>query len=98
MRVTPRASVALTLASAFVVFCLVQDRVATKGADRYAALQREALAGRGAPVTVDQVMRPAVERSLRQGLIWGGVVLMTGLGAAAVLAAPWASASGDRRE
>ena len=98
MRFTPRALVLLTLVSAFVIFCIVQDRVAANGAGLYAALQREALAGRAAPVTIDQVMRPAVRRSVRQGLIWGGVVLVGGLGAAVVLASPRRSPSGDRRE
>ena len=88
----------LTLASTFAMFCIVQDRVATNGASLYATLQREALAGRAAPVTIDQVMRPAVRRSVRQGLIWGGVVLVGGLGAAVVLASRRRSEFGDRRE
>jgi len=35
-------------------------------------------------VTIDQVMRPSVERSVRQGLMWGAVVLVAGLGVAVV--------------
>jgi hypothetical protein len=48
-------------------------------------LQREAMAGRRQPVTIDQVMRPAVSRSVRAGLLWGAVVLVSGLGTASVV-------------
>ena len=82
MVATPRALVVLAIVAALVVFSIVQDRVTAAGARQYVRLQREALAGRGMPVTVDQVMRPAVERSVRQGLLWGGVVLAAGLGLA----------------
>ena len=78
----------LTLASAVLIFCIVQDYVTANGADRYVSRQREAMAGRVAPGTIDEVMRPAVEQSVQQGLIWGGVVLMGGLGVAAVLGSP----------
>lgn len=84
---TPRARtiVLMTLAAAIVVFAAVQDRVTASGVREYVAHQRAALAGAAAPVTIDEVMRPAVERSVRQGLLWGGVVLIAGLGAAAVI-------------
>jgi hypothetical protein len=72
--------------AALAVFLVVQDRVTAAGARRYVALQRSAIAGRTPPVTIDEIMRPAVDRSVRQGVLWGGVVLLVGLGAAAVMA------------
>ena len=84
MRLRPRAIVLLTALIALTVFCVVQDRVTAAGARRYAALQRDALAGRGHAVTIDEIMRPAVARSVQQGLLWGGVVMVAGLGAAGV--------------
>jgi len=82
MVATPRALVVLVFVAALVVFSIVQDRVTAAGAREYVVRQRATLAGRSAPVTVDEVMRPAVERSVRQGLLWGGVVLVAGLGLA----------------
>jgi hypothetical protein len=79
MVIRSRTVVALSCAAALAVFCVVQDRVTADGARRYVRLQREALAGRGAAVTIDEVMGPANERSARQGLLWGGVVLGAGL-------------------
>jgi hypothetical protein len=61
-----------TVVAAAVVFCAVQDRVTASGAERYVTVQRDALAGKGPAVTIDDVMRPAVTRSVRQGLAWGG--------------------------
>lgn len=81
-----RAVVLTTVAAALVVFAVVQDRVVASGAGRYAALQRAALAGAGPAVTIDEVMRPVVARSVRDGLLWSGVVLVAGLGAAAIAA------------
>jgi hypothetical protein len=75
----------VTAIAAFVVFAVVQDRVTAAGARRYVALQRDAIAGRGPAVTVDQIMRPAVERSVQQGLMWGGVVLVAGASVAGVV-------------
>ena len=83
MVATPRALIVLTFAAALVVFSIVQDRVTAAGARQYVTLQREALAGRASPLTVDEVMRPAIERSVRQGLLWGSLVLATGLTVAA---------------
>jgi hypothetical protein len=68
-----------------VVFVVVQDRVTAAGARRYVALQRAAVAGRTPYVTIDEVMRPAIERSVRQGVLWGSVVLLAGLGTAAAV-------------
>ena len=76
----------MTAIAALVVFAAVQDRVTADGARRYVALQRGALEGRGHLVTVDEIMRPAIERSVRQGLMWGGVVLVAGAGVAGVVA------------
>ena len=77
--------VCLTFAAAVVVFAFVQDRVTTSGATRYVALQRQAISGQGTAVTIDEVMRPAVARSVRQGLGWAAIVLVAGFGAAAVM-------------
>ena len=82
MTLRPRAIVVMTAIVALAVFCVVQDRVTAAGARRYAALQRDALAGRGHAVTIDEIMRPAVEQSVQQGLLWGGVVMVAGLGVA----------------
>ena len=79
-----RAIVLTTVAAALVVFAVVQDRVVASGAGRYALLQRAALAGGGPAVTIDEVLRPAVARSVRDGLLWSGVVLAAGLGLAVV--------------
>jgi hypothetical protein len=85
MVIRPRAILIATVMIAVVVFAVVQDRITTAGAHRYAALQRDALAGRGRLVTVDQIMRPAVARSVQQGLKWGGVVLVGGVGLAGMV-------------
>lgn len=78
----------IVLASAIAacaVFLIVQDRVTAAGARRYVALQRAAFAGRTPYVTIDEVMRPAVGRSVRQGALWGSVVLAAGLAMATVV-------------
>jgi len=82
MRLRPRAIVMLTAVAALVVFAIVQDRVTAAGARRYVSLQRDALAGRGQAVTIDEIMRPAIRRSVQQGLLWAGVVVVSGLGVA----------------
>ena len=82
MKIRPRAIVILTAVVALVVFAIVQDRVTAAGARRYVALQRDALAGHGQAVTIDEVMRPAIQRSVQQGLLWAGAVLVLGLGVA----------------
>jgi len=81
----PRAIVIATAIGALAVFAVVQDRVTADGARRYVALQRNALAGRGPAVTIDEIMRPAIQRSVQQGLLWGGVVLALGLGVAGAM-------------
>ena len=86
MTVRPRAIVVVTALAAFAVFCVVQDRVTAAGARRYATLQRDALAGRGHAVTIDEIMRPAVRESVHEGLLWGGGVLVAGLGMASAVA------------
>jgi len=80
-----RAIVIATAIVALAVFAVVQDRVTADGARRYVALQRNALAGRGPAVTIDEIMRPAIQRSVQQGLLWGGVVLALGLGVAGAM-------------
>lgn len=70
---------------ALAVFLVVQDRVTAAGARRYVVLQRAAIAGQTSYVTIDEVMGPAVDRSVRQGALWGSVVLVAGLATAAVV-------------
>jgi len=86
MVVRPRAILIATACAALAVFAAVQDRVTAAGARQYVALQRAALAGHGQIVTVDEIMRPAIRRSVEQGLLWGGVVFVTGAGAAGAVA------------
>ena len=74
----------VTFAAALAVFCIVQDRVTAEGARRYVALQKQALAGVGRFVTVDDIMRPAIDRSVRLALGASGAVAVAGLAAAAV--------------
>ena len=85
MALRPRLVLIVTAIAAFIVFAVVQDRVTAAGARRYVALQRDAIAGRGPAVTVDEIMRPAVERSVQQGLMWGGAVLVAGASVAGVV-------------
>ncbi|MBI2828655.1 MAG: hypothetical protein HYX77_05225 [Acidobacteria bacterium] len=76
--------VLVSVVAALAVFLVVQNRVTAAGARRYVTLQRSAIAP--APrVTIDEVMRPAIDRSVRQGALWGGAVLLAGLGTAAVV-------------
>ena len=96
MTLRPRAIVVMTAFVAFAVFCVVQDRVTAAGARRYVALQRAALAGRGQAVTIDEIMQPAVEQSVQQGLLWGGVVMVAGLGAAGAVARRRSSTGPER--
>jgi hypothetical protein len=71
--------VLFSLLAALVVFCVVQDRVTAEGARRYVALQRAAAESGGLADGLDEVMRPAIRRSVAQGLLWGGVVMLSGL-------------------
>ncbi|MGH9350058.1 MAG: hypothetical protein ACRD26_22620 [Vicinamibacterales bacterium] len=75
----------ITVAAVVTVFCVVQDRVTADGARRYVALQDAALEGRGRPVTIDDVMRPAVDRSVRLALWWSGAVAALGAAAGAAV-------------
>jgi hypothetical protein len=77
--------VVASIVAAIAVFLVVQDRLTAAGARDYVARQGGAAAGQMAPVTIDEVMRPAVARSVRVGLLWAGVVLAAGLAAAAAV-------------
>jgi hypothetical protein len=82
----------ITLAAAFAVFCIVQDRVTAEGARRYVALQKAALAGRGSNVTIDEVMQPAIARSVRLGLASSAAVAVAGVGIGFVVRRRWPDA------
>jgi hypothetical protein len=71
--------------AATVVFCVVQDRVTAAGVRQYVALQRVAIAQRAPAVRLDDVMRPARQRSVELGLLWGGVTGAAALGGVAIL-------------
>ena len=83
MACRPRTILLITVAAAMMTFSVVQDRVTAAGARRYVALQRDASAGRREPVTIDEVVKPAVRQSVHQGLIWSSVVLAAGVALAA---------------
>lgn len=74
-----RAILGVTIIAALLVFAVVQDRVTASGAREYAARQRLALGGGGAPVTVEEVMGPAIRRSLRHALAGSGGVILIGM-------------------
>lgn len=78
MHLSRRAIVVATIVAALVVFCEVQDRVTVAGARRYASAQRDALAGRGPAVTIDEIMAPVIRGSVRQALFWSGLVFVSG--------------------
>jgi hypothetical protein len=84
-RISPRSVVIVTCFAALVVFAVVQDRVTAAGARRYVTQQREAIAGRDKPVTIEEVMDPAIQRSVQRAAVWGGLVLVAGLALAASL-------------
>ena len=77
--IPPRTILVMTFVAAVAVFAVVQDRVTASGARQYQILQRAALAGRGVPVMVEQVMAPAVASSWRRGLASSGAVVAAGL-------------------
>ena len=83
MRLTPTRVVVFTLVAAFVVFCIVQDRVTAAGARHYVMLHA---APGGSSATIEAVMRPAVRRSVLDALWWSGVVAIVGFAAAGVVA------------
>jgi len=68
----------ITFALALAVYCIVQDRVTAAGARRYVALQRHALETGGPLVTIDEIMRPAIDASVRDGLLAAGGVVVIG--------------------
>jgi hypothetical protein len=75
-----------TLVAAAMVFAYVQDRVTASGARRYVSLQQQAMSGQGTPATIDRIMRPAVARSVRDGLLRAGGVLVAGCGITVLIA------------
>ena len=85
MRPRPRTVLLLALVTAVVVFCGVQDRGTASGARQYVDRQQAAAAGRGEPVSVDEIMRPAVRRSVEDASLWSALVLGAGVVAAVVL-------------
>ena len=74
-----------SVVAGFVVFLVIQDRITARGASEYVERQRAAAVGEMPAVTIDEVMQPAVRRSVRVGLFWGGVVLFAGLAASALV-------------
>jgi hypothetical protein len=80
-----RMILAIAVAIAAVVFCVVQDRVTAGGARQYVELQRAATEGRGNPVTIDEIMRPVVRRSVAEAAAWSAVVIVAGAITAGVL-------------
>ena len=73
-------AVAFTCIAAIVVFAAVQERLTVAGVGQYVSAYRDAAAGRRPPVTIDEIMKPAVTRAAWQGALWGSVVLIAGLG------------------
>jgi hypothetical protein len=98
MRLRPRTILVVTFVAALVVFAAVQDRVTAAGAREYVAQQRLALAGRSTPVTTEEVMAPAIRRSVRDGLIWSGLVMAGGLAIASLSWFRVPGSGGVRRE
>ena len=73
-----------TAVAALIVFAGVQDRRTADGVGRYVAAYREAeAAGTQLSVTIDDVMEPSVANAVRQGALWAGGVLITGMAAGA---------------
>ena len=72
--------VVFSCAAAIVVFAVVQDRLTSAGVGRYETAYRAAEAGTGPTVSIDEIMKPAVRHSVVQGTLWGGGVLVAGLG------------------
>jgi hypothetical protein len=72
-----RAAVFVFVA-ALVVFCVVQDRITARGVHDYVTAQRAALAGERPLLTIEQVMQPAVQRSVEQGALWATATVAAG--------------------
>ena len=66
--------------AALVMFAVVQDRLTVAGVGQYIAASQDAAAGGRPQVAIDEVMQPAVAHAVRQGTLWGGAVLILGLG------------------
>ena len=81
-----RRVLVFTFLAALVVFAVVQDRLTARGTDQYVRAQRAAAAGQGAPPSIAAVMRPAVARSVRLGLLSSGMVAGVGVASAVLLA------------
>ena len=73
-------AVVFSCAAALVVFAVVQDRLTVAGVGQYVSAYRDAAAGRRPAATIDEVMKPAVRHAVEQGALWGGLVLVVGLG------------------
>lgn len=76
--------VVASFAAAAVVFLVVQDRITAAGVRDYVNLQRGRDIGQPSP-SIEEIMRPAVRRSVRLGSLWGGIVLAAGLTTAALV-------------
>jgi hypothetical protein len=85
MTVRPRTVLLIAFTAATVVFCVVQDRVTADGARQYVERQRAAAAGRASPVTLEEIMGPAVRRSVQQAMAWSLGVMLVGVVWAGVL-------------
>lgn len=75
-------------AAAFVTFCAVQDHLVRDGAAQYVIAHRAAIALHQPPIPIDDAMGPAIERSVRLGLVAGGGVLVAGIGLTFLIARP----------
>ena len=84
-RLTPRTLLLASAAASLVVFAAVQDRVVADGVGRYVLMKRDAMAGRGPDVGVDEVLGPAVRDSVRSAGLWAGGVFIVGCGLAAAV-------------
>jgi hypothetical protein len=84
--ITAARVVVFSFVAALVVFCVVQDRLTAAGTREYVTRHRAALEGSGPPVTIDEIMRPAVRHSVQEGLLQSAGVLAVGLTGAIVIA------------
>jgi hypothetical protein len=73
-------AVVFTCIAAIVVFAAVQERLTVAGVGQYVSAYRDAAAGRRPPVTIDEIMKPAVTRAAWVGALWAGAVLIAGVG------------------
>ena len=72
-------SIVLTCIAALAVFAVIQDRITGSGVGQYVAKYHEAVAAKRTPLTIDDVMRPAVAHGVRQGTLWSGATLIAGV-------------------